>query len=819
MRWKFPVLFLVLVIGISPSLPGRAEEWKTHTIAQLTLELPEGWFRVFGERPGDPGGFIRPLWEGEPPEGEQIFQSADILVVLSGEYAAGPIEELKQSGTPFTEEPITIGGVTTSLYRAEFMGKEAFMVFLEGSKLGFGLFLKKGSPEARRILESITIGAFPYPLRRLLGQEVLDSPQGVACDLEGRVYVANHSRHQVVVFGADGTLLFTFGEEGMEPGKLFYPAGIALDPEGYIYVTDSMNRIQKFDRKGNFLGVFGKAELQNPKGIAVDREGNVYVVEVGASRVTKLDREGKVLYSFGDGELTLQDLVFTGIAIGKDGEVLVSDPGSHRVAVFDPSGKFLRSIERVPRVRGISLQTDFTKERPYFTPAGIAVDHRGDIYVADNHSGFLLHFDAGGNLQEAWGTLEDHQFPFPVRTIGTIAGVACSPGMIYAAREVTPYALFGFANPSPVPFLVSEIRALPLETPPPSPGTLVAEETPPMPSPSPSPGIVLPGETSPVPSLPPGTALAGEASQPPPLPEIVPPEETPQEPPALATTPPESPVPSPVPSPHLLPGTVLQEAPPTPPETVVASIPTAETLEKSLPTATPAETKPPEFALRIEPEPAELETGKPLRFSAILSPPPPNPVRYVWNFGDGTQPLASDGATVEHRFIRAGQFTLTVKAFDTVTKEMLAMERIPLKLKSPGPQLLTHREYYPSGKVKLEYTYYLDNQGRRVKHGTETAFYENGQKKFEGTYEHGKKEGVWVSFYDNGVVGQRGTYRGGLREGTWTLYYRDGKKESEGPYRRDKREGKWVKWLPDGRKFAEMEYRQGEIVPQSYREF
>lgn len=188
MHWKFPLLFLVLAIGISSGVPGEAAEWETHTIAHLTLELPEGWFRVFGERPGAPGGFIRPLWEGEPPEGEQIFQSADILVVLSGEYAAGPIEELKQSGTPFTEEPITIGGVTTSLYRAEFMGKEAFMVFLEDVQLGFGLFLEKGSPEARRILESITIGAFPYPLRRLLGQEVLDSPQGVACDLEGRVY-------------------------------------------------------------------------------------------------------------------------------------------------------------------------------------------------------------------------------------------------------------------------------------------------------------------------------------------------------------------------------------------------------------------------------------------------------------------------------------------------------------------------------------------------------------------------------------------------------------------------------------------------------
>jgi len=421
---KLLVLPVLLVIGISSGVFGEATEWKTHTIANLTVELPEGWFRVFGGNPSDLGGFIRPLWEGEPPEGEEVFRNADILAVLGGEYAAGPIEELKRSGTPFTEEPITIGGVTTSLYRAETMGKEASMVFLEAPKLGLGLFLERSSTEARKILESITIGAFPYPLRRLLGQEVLDYPQGVACDPEGRVYVVNRSRHQVVVFGADGALLFTFGEEGSEPGKLFYPSGIALDPEGYLYVTDGTNRIQKFDRKGNFLGVFGEAEFRQPEGIAVDREGNVYVVEVEASRVTKLSREGKVLLSFGEGKLALQDTVFAGIAIGRNGEVLVSDPGNNRIAVFDPSGELLRSIERVPQVRGIYLQSDFPKERPSFTPAGIAVDHQGNIFVADNNSGFLLHFDAEGNLKETWSTLEDHQFPFPVKTIGSIAGVA-----------------------------------------------------------------------------------------------------------------------------------------------------------------------------------------------------------------------------------------------------------------------------------------------------------------------------------------------------------------------------------------------------------
>lgn len=255
---KLLVFLVLLAIGIASGVPGEATEWKTHTLAHLTLELPEGWFRVFGGNTSDLGGFIRPLWEGKPPEGEQIFQNADILAVLSGEYAAGPIEELKQSGAPFTEEPIIIGSVTTSLYRAEAMGKEAFMVFLEGPKLGVGLFLEKGSTEARKILESITIGAFPYPLFRLLGQEVLDCPQGVACDPEGQVYVVNHSRHQVVVFGADGTLLFTFGEEGSEPGKLFYPAGVALDLEGYLYVTDGVNRIQKFDRKGSAVSMTGE---------------------------------------------------------------------------------------------------------------------------------------------------------------------------------------------------------------------------------------------------------------------------------------------------------------------------------------------------------------------------------------------------------------------------------------------------------------------------------------------------------------------------------------------------------------------------------
>ena len=94
---KLLVFLIMLAIGISSGISGEATEWKTRTLAHLTLELPEGWFRVFGGNPSDLGGFIRPLWEGEPPEGEGIFQNADIFAVLSGDKASATASQARQN--------------------------------------------------------------------------------------------------------------------------------------------------------------------------------------------------------------------------------------------------------------------------------------------------------------------------------------------------------------------------------------------------------------------------------------------------------------------------------------------------------------------------------------------------------------------------------------------------------------------------------------------------------------------------------------------------------------------------------------------------
>ena len=69
-----------------------------------------------------------------------------------------------------------------------------------------------------------------------------------------------------------------------------------------------------------------------------------------------------------------------------------------------------------------------------------------------------------------------------------------------------------------------------------------------------------------------------------------------------------------------------------------------------------------------------IGTGNTVTFDASGSTPPTAPgtptgdqiVKYVWSFGDGTQAVTTTTPTITHRFSRAGAFTVTVEAIDSV---------------------------------------------------------------------------------------------------------------------------------------------------------
>ncbi|MGB2783131.1 MAG: NHL repeat-containing protein, partial [Atribacterota bacterium] len=94
--------------------------------------------------------------------------------------------------------------------------------------------------------------------------------------------------------------ILTFGEYGNRAGEFNYPAGIAIDRDNNLYISDWENdRIQKFSSEGRLLKVIPEGEgedalkLDGPVGLALDSNGNIIIVEQFNHRIHKISPEGK----------------------------------------------------------------------------------------------------------------------------------------------------------------------------------------------------------------------------------------------------------------------------------------------------------------------------------------------------------------------------------------------------------------------------------------------------------------------------------------------------------------------------------------------
>lgn len=181
------------------------------------------------------------------------------------------------------------------------------------------------------------------------GADGLKKPINIDVDANGRRYVADTGRGQVMIYQPDGTLVTTLGEAGkLKPtdvkiahGKiyvtdlkqravhvfrltdhqrlfslplqrdpkeesLFAPTNLAISTNGDIYVSDSNAfRVQHLDKDGHYvrsIGMHGNApgRFARNKGLAIDRENRLYVVDAAFQNVQIFNSEGKLLLHFGD---------------------------------------------------------------------------------------------------------------------------------------------------------------------------------------------------------------------------------------------------------------------------------------------------------------------------------------------------------------------------------------------------------------------------------------------------------------------------------------------------------------------------------------
>jgi DNA-binding beta-propeller fold protein YncE len=226
---------------------------------------------------------------------------------------------------------------------------------------------------------------------------LLNEPWSVAVD-DNYVYVADTWNYRIQKFTLDGELAGVFGQNGSPVDEsdsalgLFYgPRSIALLDDDRLLVTDTGNhRLQLLDREGNFISQVGNGgkpgnlpgQFNEPVGLAVAPQGSIYLADTWNGRVQQLASNLSPLSEWRVNAWRSQSINNKPyVAVDSAGRVYVTDPEGYRVLIFSASGEYLGRFGHY----GLDANS-------FGLPNGIAIDAQDNVYVADATNNRVLKF-------------------------------------------------------------------------------------------------------------------------------------------------------------------------------------------------------------------------------------------------------------------------------------------------------------------------------------------------------------------------------------------------------------------------------------------
>jgi uncharacterized protein (TIGR03437 family) len=318
------------------------------------------------------------------------------------------------------------------------------------------------------------------------GTETLLAPRNVALDATGTLYISEFGGHRVRRLGADGIVVVVAGKGA--PGfagdggpatlaQLSYPAGLAFDAAGNLYIADSGNNCICKVSGGTITTVLGVDSSGNnllylPTGVAADGAGNLYIADQGfhsihelsaagvvsalpgAGRDLALDRAGDLYiasgpqlleltptealttiagdgsYEFrGDGAAAAAARLFTpvAVALGSGGTLYIADRDNLRIRVVNAAG-VISTLAGDGSSGPAPTQLSF--------PAGVAVDASGTVYISDQDNDRIQKITAAGTISTVIGTGTPG---FNGDGLPAISTQVFSPGALALASDGTLY--------------------------------------------------------------------------------------------------------------------------------------------------------------------------------------------------------------------------------------------------------------------------------------------------------------------------------------------------------------------------------------------
>lgn len=242
----------------------------------------------------------------------------------------------------------------------------------------------------------------------------INEPQGVAVDTSGNLYIADTYNNRVrkvssagiiSTVAGNGTIGYSGDGAPATNATLYNPNAVAVDASGNIFVADTGNNVvRKVAANGVISTVAGdgthgfsgdggpatNAKLASPNGVVIGATGNLYIGDSNNAVIRKVASNGIITTVAGNG---------TGGFSGDGGAATNAKISSSKEIALDSSENLYIADVANDRIRevknGIISTVAGNGDRAYYgdgglataaalqAPAGVAVDARGNIFIAD----------------------------------------------------------------------------------------------------------------------------------------------------------------------------------------------------------------------------------------------------------------------------------------------------------------------------------------------------------------------------------------------------------------------------------------------------
>jgi sugar lactone lactonase YvrE len=284
----------------------------------------------------------------------------------------------------------------------------------------------------------------------------LRSPDGVAVDAFGNVFIADQYNNRVRVVGTNGIITTVAGNGGSgysgdggaaTNAMLDNATGVAVDSSGNLFFGDRGNDVvRKVDTNGIITtvagtGIYGytgdggpatNANMGEPYGIALDAAGDLFITDGDNDVIRKVDTNGIITTVAGNGEYGFSgdggpatDATFQfpdGVAVNAAGDLFITDAFIDRVREVDGITGTITTFagsgaETFSDTNGVPATSATFNE-----PDGVAVDAAGDVFIADAENDLIRKV-----------------VPFGAAPALTLANVSASDAGSYQVIITSPY--------------------------------------------------------------------------------------------------------------------------------------------------------------------------------------------------------------------------------------------------------------------------------------------------------------------------------------------------------------------------------------------